>query len=201
MDRERGRTMLYAVRYTHNFQNPAEELAYQRKLAEELLRWSLREEYSLELSSLSRNRNEHGKPYFIDAPVHFSLSHCSGLIGCGLSLFPLGIDGEGRRPVGKRLVRRVCTQEEQEWVALQEDWEGAFLSLWTLKESVMKLSGQGMSYGFHRASFTFRSGEPVSQDPDIQISQFQLPGGWILSAASRQEKFPQVKLIEEGRLF
>ena len=112
------------------------------------------------LSSLAQSRTAAGKPYFPGCPVQYSLSHCRGLVCCALSLSPVGVDAEAPRTFSPALLRRVCTQEELSWLTAQQDQQQAFLSLWTLKESVMKLSGQGIGYGFQRASFTFPEGQP-----------------------------------------
>ena len=188
--------MLYGARYEKTFSSRREELAFQRSLAEELLRWALRSERGLDLSALRRERTPDGKPFFSDCPVQFSLSHCRGMVCCGLSDSPLGVDVESPRPFSRRLVERVCTQEELAWLEAQPDRERGFLVLWTLKESVMKLSGKGIAYGFQQAAFTFPEGRPVFREPEVQLSQFELPGGGIVSAASREESFSQLRMVD-----
>lgn len=188
--------MLYAARYERLFPGRREELKFQRDLAEKLLDWALRYERGLELSALVRARTSEGKPFFVGYPVHFSLSHCRGLVCCGLSDDPLGVDAESVRPFSQRLVERVCTAEERLWLDAQSDRAAAFLTLWTLKESVMKLSGRGIAYGFQRASFAFREGRPCFPDPEVRFSRFELPGGWVISAASPTEKFSSPRLVD-----
>ena len=93
--------MLYVARYQGKFSSRREELLRQRSLAEELLGWSLQNEYGLQLSSLSRGRTSSGKPFFLDCPLHFSLSHTRGMVCCALSAFPVG-GGCGRPPAHQR---------------------------------------------------------------------------------------------------
>ena len=188
--------MLYGARYEKTFSSRREELEFQRAMAEKLLCWALRSERGLDLSTLHRERTPDGKPFFSDCPVQFSLSHCRGMVCCGLSDAPVGVDVESSRPFSQRLAERVCTQEERAWLEAQPDQERGFLSLWTLKESVMKLSGKGIAYGFQQAAFTFREGRPCFWDPEVQVSQFELPGGWIVSAASREESFSQLQMVD-----
>lgn len=187
--------MLYAARYTIEAPTRREELAHQRALAEKLLAYALKREHGLELSSLAQSRTAAGKPYFPGCPVEYSLSHCRGLVCCSLSLSPVGVDAEAPRTVSPALLRRVCTQEELSWLTAQQDQQQAFLSLWTLKESVMKLSGQGIGYGFQRASFTFPEGQPRFREPGVRLSQFVLEGGTVVSAAGG-EAFPNLQLVE-----
>ena len=188
--------MLYAVRYEDRFASRPEELSHQRALSERLLQWALKEEFGLELSALVRGKGASGKPYFLGCPIQFSVSHTRGLVCCGLSRTPLGVDAESPRPCKEALIQRACTQEELAWLAGQKERETAFLSLWTLKESVMKLSGQGLGFGLKKASFTFPGGEPRFRDQGVLLSQFSLPGGFVVSAASREEQFPGIQLVE-----
>ncbi len=60
--------MLYVARYQGNFSSRREELLRQRSLAEELLGWSLQNEYGLQLSSLSREEPPAESPFFWTAP-------------------------------------------------------------------------------------------------------------------------------------
>lgn len=188
--------MLYAVGYQGQFASRREEVAHQRALSEQLLRWALQEEFGLDLSQLERAKSPSGKPYFPQCPVHFNVSHTRGLVCCGLSMAPLGVDAEAPRPYKEGLARRVCTQEELNWLALQQDRQAAFLSLWTLKESVLKLSGRGLGYGLRNAAFTFRQGEPCFVDPQVRLSQFPGGEGRVISAASRTERFTGVHWVE-----
>lgn len=187
--------MLYAVRYQGEFPGRREELAFQRALAEELLRWALWEERGLKLSSLTLLRTPRGKPFFQGAGVHFSQSHCRGLVCCGLSSLPVGVDAEGPRPYKEALARRVCTGEELDWLSSREDRAAAFLALWTLKESLVKLSGEGLSRGLKGAAFTFPEGEPRCRQRGVVLSRFSLPGGYVVSAAGG-ERFPEVRMVD-----
>ena len=49
--------MLYAVRYQGQFASRREEVAHQRALSEQLLRWALQEEFGLDLSQLERAKS------------------------------------------------------------------------------------------------------------------------------------------------
>lgn len=191
--------MLYAVRYDGEALSHREELSRQRVLAEELLAYGLWKEQGVRLSALRRERTAEGKPYFPDCSVHFNVSHCRGLVCCALSCAPVGVDGEGPRRLRQALVERACTEEELSWLGSQPDPGAAFLSLWTLKESVMKLDGRGLGYGLKRAAFSFEGGTPRFWQGDVVLSQHLLPGNYVISAASRQERFlpPQMLSVPE----
>lgn len=195
-----GCALIYAVRYGQRFSSRREEAALQRQLAWGLLRLALRREYGLELDTLPMEKGPHGKPCFVGAPVHFSLSHCPGLVCCCLHTSEVGVDAEGPRPFSQRLARRICTKEEAAWLAASLNPARDLIALWTLKESVMKLEGRGIAMGFQNAAFTFPEGKPRSADPQVVLSQFFLEGGFVVSAAARGHAFSQLCFVDLSEL-
>lgn len=116
-----------------------------QSLSVPLLAWSVRQEWGLsELPGLSRGR--YGKPFFPALPhCHFNISHSGGLVLCALDSEPVGVDVECVRPHHPRLADRICSAEEQAWLAGQEDREQALSVLWTMKESRVKYTGSGLT--------------------------------------------------------
>lgn len=171
--------MLYAVRYEKTFSNKREEHQYQKALSRRLLSHGLQREYGVALESLALSTGPHGKPYFVDFPVQFSVSHCPGLVCCGLSPFALGVDAEALRPYDDRLARRVCTAEEYAALLAAPDKDTELTRLWTVKESLMKLSGLGFSLGFQRvvpAAF-----------PDVKLKTFDDLPGYLVTVSCKGE--------------
>ncbi len=94
---------------------------------------------------------EHGKPYFADKPhLHFNLSHCAAAAACVVDDHPVGIDVETVRPLREELVRRVLSVAEQDEVTASERPEETFTRLWTMKESLSKLIGYGLTLDWPR---------------------------------------------------
>jgi len=112
------------------------------------------------LSGVEKNSREialgsHGKPYIESGKLHFNLSHCDGIGVCAVSDRCVGVDAEGIRTVSDRLIQRVLLPDEIKWVnsfGSPEEKDRAFLRLWTVKESVMKYLGTGLSLGPERIS-------------------------------------------------
>lgn len=118
----------------------------QHVIGRNLLRKALFREYGIEISGELEHRIEkrtNGKPVLKGLPIHFNISHCKGLVACALAPCPVGVDVEGTRNVSEALVKRVCAQEEQEYIA-RGDLKERFLELWTLKESYLKMTGEGI---------------------------------------------------------
>lgn len=88
-------------------------------------------------------REEKGKPYFVDIPLEFSLSHSDALWMCMVSQQPCGLDLQHVKDCRfEEIARRLFTEEEQHYVAL---WgiEG-FFDVWVRKEAFCKCTGQGI---------------------------------------------------------
>ena len=86
-----------------------------------------------------------GKPYFVDSPLHFSISHTDFHAFCCVHEKNVGIDAEeiGRK-VDPRLLQRYCSESEQLACRSAADPEDALLRLWVLKESYAKFTGRGL---------------------------------------------------------
>ncbi len=92
---------------------------------------------------------DRGKPFARDLPVEFSISHSGEYVLCAISDSPVGADIERIRSVKERLVRRVCTADEwnfvsQPGISEQEKTE-RFFRVWTAKEAYFKCLGTGIT--------------------------------------------------------
>ena len=88
-----------------------------------------------------------GKPVLRNTPdVYFNLSHCKNAVLCVIDTVPVGCDVETPlRRVDDALLRRCCNDAELREVKLSENPNRAFIRLWTAKEAVCKLSGEGLT--------------------------------------------------------
>lgn len=85
-----------------------------------------------------------GKPVLERAPFHFNISHSGSFALCGVGDAPLGVDVESIRPRRAGLPRYVLSDIEFDWfTSCGSRWED-FYTLWTLKESRVKYTGQGL---------------------------------------------------------
>lgn len=90
-------------------------------------------------------KDRNGKPYLADdSDIFFNISHCNGAAACIFGDSPVGIDIQDIRELKMRHVMRVCSPEEQNRIksALEPDLE--FCRIWSIKESVSKLTGKGV---------------------------------------------------------
>ena len=89
---------------------------------------------------------EHGKPFILGHPdIHFNVSHCREAVICALSDQPVGVDVESIREYKDSLVRYTMNDQEVQQIERAERPDVEFIRLWTMKEAVLKLSGQGIT--------------------------------------------------------
>ena len=88
---------------------------------------------------------ERGKPFFLNSPWHFSISHTKNHAFCALSRRPVGIDAEeADRKVSPGLADKVLSPTEKAQFDAAADKRRALLTFWVLKEAAAKLSGEGL---------------------------------------------------------
>ena len=148
--------------YYHSFApcRPAQHHEQGRRL----LRQALWEEYRIELTEEMITRTANGKPCFKELPIFFNISHCSGMAVCALSDVPVGVDVESGRRVTDSLICKVLSPWERTYVKEQDSME-RFLELWTLKESWLKMTGDGLRVPLDTVSFRFREPEAEKELP------------------------------------
>lgn len=96
-----------------------------------------------------------GKPALVGGPC-FNLSHSGELVLCALSDKPVGADVQRLSRYQPALVSRFFSAAESRWLEQQQEQNLAFTTLWSLKESAVKLYGAGIA-GAHLDSFTIRA--------------------------------------------
>lgn len=106
-----------------------------------LLQRLLKEEYGIIEPPIFREL-ENGKPVIVGhEDIHFNISHCKYAVACAVSNEPVGIDVERiMEKVNDDLAKYVLSDEE-----LKDLTPLKFTRLWTMKESVVKLTGRGIT--------------------------------------------------------
>ena len=86
-----------------------------------------------------------GKPFLQDLPYFFSLSHSGTLAACSIADRAIGLDVQIRRQVTPAFIKRCFTEEEQLYLERSDSPVEAFTMLWTRKESLLKMTGEGLA--------------------------------------------------------
>jgi 4'-phosphopantetheinyl transferase len=105
---------------------------------------------SIEALSWEFEYGMHGKPLVAGRDdLHFNLSHCKGLVACALRRDGLvGIDVEFiGRPAPPEVVTHYFSSSEAAWWRAQPETmkTKAFFKTWTMKEALVKATGDGLS--------------------------------------------------------
>lgn len=90
--------------------------------------------------------SEHGKPSIEGHPeLYFSLSHCKEAVACVLSRRPVGVDIESLGRYRESVARYSMNDDELLCIHQSDRPDVAFTRLWTMKESLLKLQGSGIT--------------------------------------------------------
>ena len=109
-----------------------------------LLKEGLQKEYGI-VDNPIFEYEECGKPRIINHPdTYFNISHCREAAICVIDNVPIGVDIERIRPFKESLARHVLSDEEFRLVVSSPTPEIEFTKLWTQKEAVLKLTGEGI---------------------------------------------------------
>lgn len=101
--------------------------------------------FCVKADTLSMQKQDGGKPYFKDSDIFFNISHCHDLAVCVVSRkCDVGVDVEAVKAYRENMVKRIMSDREYEYFLLAEDKNKAFCQIWTYKESVLKLTGEGL---------------------------------------------------------
>lgn len=125
----------YALRYRHERDQRLCIAAYR------LLIRALKLEYGI-VEVPEFVYDNHGKPFLKGHPdINFSLSHCHEAVACALSDHPVGIDIETTEHYSIEIARQVMSDDEIKQIEESAQPEVTFTRLWTMKESLFKLTG------------------------------------------------------------
>ncbi|MBO4901920.1 MAG: 4'-phosphopantetheinyl transferase superfamily protein [Lachnospiraceae bacterium] len=151
------------------------------------------------LKAIRLTHDDNGKPVILeDAPSplpYFSISHTGSYVAVATGNTPVGIDIERIRTCNDSIIRRFFSGEEQAFINGEGKRQAglsrpaatdlAFTQIWTLKESFLKATGQGMKLGLDTFSVIGENGDfTVRQDHDDHTYTGEIleaPDGYVLS--------------------
>lgn len=134
-----------------------------------LLCEGLREEYGISEKPVFEY-GEHGKPSIVGHPeIFFNMSHCREAAICVLSNKPVGVDIESIRPYNESLARYTMSDEEMALIESAERRDVEFIRLWTLKEAVLKCSGEGIRNDMKHVLDGLKDAKTVINEKKIYI--------------------------------
>ncbi len=185
-----GGIMIYLTEY--DSVDRVHDRETEHRLGRELLHYVLGREYGRSWEVVQEGN---GKPFLTGGPeIDFSIAHTKGLVVCGISGKRIGVDVERIRQFDERLMRRICTEEERYFIEHERKTmtrEETFFRFWTLKESFLKATGQGLAVPMREIGFSVRVKEKRLTDirgpvPGWKHVQFRYRGSYIISMSEEE---------------
>lgn len=129
-----------------------------------------------------------GKPE-IDG-IYFNLSHSHDMVVCAVSERLVGCDVEKIREMKMPVAMRFFTQDEIQHIKEAKDQEAEFFRIWTIKESYMKMTGEGLKLGLENIEVEFDEGVHIFHHGqcDCYIKEYTLEG-YRLSVCAKEDAF------------
>lgn len=170
--------------------------------------------YEHGIRDFSVSRGTYGKPYLSNTcGLFFNLSHSGDYAMCALSDCEIGCDVERIDPrIDLAIAERFFDPSESEWIFLGESREeqaDRFFRLWTLKESLMKATGEGFSRSPRSFSFLMEGETPILKNPARELlpysfSELSAPRGYhaaICGACAEFDSFSEISFKNVETLY
>ena len=167
-----------------------------RSLGAALLTDIALKEYGLRERDMIYAENEHGKPYFVNAPqLDFSISHSGNYAAVMISESECGVDVEITGEPNLNLAARFFHPDETE--ALNKN-NALFYRIWTLKESYIKALGKGFarplnSFCVIPDKYGFKT---ESTERGYNFYEYDIIPGYALSACVKDNVKPMATVVE-----
>lgn len=168
-----------------------------------LLRYGMAQK-GIDCAGLSLSLGPGGKPFFADGPdLRFSLSHSGSLALCAISPREVGCDIQKSASGYQKIAGRFFTPEENAQLshAAEEEAKILFDRMWVLKESFLKLTGQGLSLPLNRFSLDLAR-DPISITQDLYpagslfCQEYCLPEGYRCACWALEPDFAPLQTVD-----
>ena len=155
-----------------------------RSLAGDILvRKYLNKLYGISEEKIEIKKGAHGKPYVLNLPAHFNVSHSGDYTVVAISDRPIGIDVEVITDFSAILAKKLFNEDELKYISGTSTtrkkalMQKSFFEIWTAKEAYLKYMGTGLSAGISSLSFTNNKGKLVPNRNDIIVTHdYSIPG-------------------------
>ena len=171
------------------------EKARRECLAAGLLLRKVLEIHGVDLKTV--HTNDDGKPEA--EGICFNLSHSGNVVICAASKDNVGCDIEKIGSAPKRVAERFFCEDEIDWIEsfANEDKNREFFRIWTMKESYLKMTGEGLRTALN--SFrVFPDILKISREGNMQpclMKEYKYSGYKITVCAMEEEFAEQIMRV------
>lgn len=162
-----------------------------------LIRQIILDSMGIDNEDITFSTNDYGKPFLDNDPdFHFNISHSGNWVVGAVDRHPVGIDVEQIAPIDLDISKNYFSPDEHIDLMKQPDRLAYFFTLWTLKESYIKIVGQGLSLPLNSFSIRFQENRQIRIKAenetlhDIFFAQYDLDSKFKLSVCAMHTEFP-----------
>lgn len=150
-------------------------------------------------------RGEFGKPYIEGYEnFNYSLSHSGEYVVCAVDSEEIGTDIQQMRPWKAEIAKRFFNSDEYERILAYPDDEcdiktREFYSMWTVKESAVKLSGRGIGAGIDHlvTARDYKTVKDIRLNECLHTRLYDEISGYMVCVCSHNNTFPEkVEMIK-----
>lgn len=166
-------------------------------IADILARRCIIRETGLQNHQIEFYTNDYDKPFLKDRDdFQFNLSHSGIWVVGAVDKQPIGIDVERIQPIDLDISANYFSPDEHRDLMAQEDKFAYFFTLWSLKESYIKIVGKGLSLPLNSFSIKFFNPTDIRIKAegqlleDIFFQQYNIHRDYKMAVCAHHRGFP-----------
>lgn len=165
-----------------------------------LLRYIANKKFLILNSDIEVDRTKYGKPYIKNLyNFHFNISHSNDWVICGYGCKNLGIDIEKIKIASLDISKNFFTKDENSYLSSKskEQKNLYFYKLWTLKESYLKWTGEGLNISLDSFSIYEYNNKFYIKglENKVILNQFIYDDNYVISVCSEEKCNYEVEKI------
>ena len=134
---------------------------------------------------------ENGKPMLISHPqIAFNLSHSGEFVVLAYTekAETIGVDIQQIRSVSDGVKKRILHEKEFLLLDREKEMENIFLNrIWAIKESYVKMTGEGLSHDFRKLCIDFESRTVKDENGRIACyEELKVPDGYVAAVTIKE---------------
>ena len=136
--------------------------------------------------------DKNGKPVIVNSDLYFNLSHSGNFVLCVCGDENIGCDIEKIKACNFKVAERFFCENECRLLSASDNFPFDFMRMWTLKESVLKFSGKGISGGLDSWDFSGYYKDDKFMLDGLMFLSFE-KNGYYISVCSRSDELIYVE--------
>jgi 4'-phosphopantetheinyl transferase len=153
--------------------------------------------YDIKREDISFEKTLYGKPFIKNMEnFHFNISHSENWVVFAIDQQPIGIDIEKIQCIDLEVANLCLSCSELRILSSKTYEEGLqyFYELWTLKESYVKATGEGLNKDMKEVAFNLDNHWPLLVNPtlggEFYFNRYNLDTNYKLAVSSKNNIFP-----------